>query len=235
MKYSVILLVLVMNAQAFAGTVSYTLTGTIADIRIDDVTQASLGPLNLDTPFRVDFTLDKSANNIFPPQAIYPQSLTVFNYFVSVGGLTLQSPDAPPGSASVQIIDGPAPTEPDSIYVFTGSPILSNNWTTNTNANAQVAFHDPTGQFLSSDLLAELPILNLQDLIVDPAQFFISFSTKSTPVVLAFPGGSATAVEGIVIRFELDSLALVSEPSTFVLAALGLISLVVWRRRKQAR
>ena len=133
MRHSFIWLVLLLfnaiTACAFADTVSYRLTGSISEILIDSVAQASLGPLALDTPFSVDFTIDKSAANISPPgdnQAVYPQPPTLFNYFVSVGGLTLQSSDALPGSASVQISDGPPLTTPDSIYVFAGSTILSN-------------------------------------------------------------------------------------------------------------
>lgn len=156
----------------------------------------------------------------------YPQTDPPFNLTLNVAGLTMQSV----GDGTVQLTNNNTPRK---FSVSDGNPTFTGtDWSfTPSQPGNTVSMNFGGGLYPTSfpPLLSQLP-----DLTNNPGSV-PKFQVLLRPGLYTYPGGSLNVTDDFVFfSLPINSLIQVPEPSSFILAALGLIGLVVWKRRKRS-
>lgn len=231
---SSVVLFLAAATQLYASTVTYAFSG-VASLENIPGTGSSLGPIVPATPLAGSFTIDLAAAGQpsgIPGATDYSQQIPSANFSVTLAGLTIQTPSTG-GGLDVEIGLSVAGIVDTFSLTITGESLSGPDWSFSPDANGQVT---------TTALSLKFPLNFLSDLAHLPTLSADAFAKTSKVIILLgagtyeFPGGSTTINPGdeSEILFNLASLTLVPEPSPLVLAAIGLVGLVLFPRWRNA-
>jgi hypothetical protein len=203
-------LLLALATSARSGPVTVAFTGTV------DRSDSGL----IGDPVSGSFTYDPSAPNANgndPTNGLYNETTP---FHLNLAGHTFtnsQDPESYQIQTFSPLNNSPPPTYAITLYVV--DPLLNGQPTDDPTGRVELSFQDATGQLLA--LGPDLPS------VWDTSEF-----TSLGGAVLGF-GDLGFGI----VHFSIDTLAIIPEPGSITLAALGLVvaSAVRWRERATRR